>query len=95
MKFDKGRAKPEEVPDPMDSLEGMMTLLAELKANVKEKRKQYEDDTKHDRDEIKSLENIISEEVMKRKQTLVVGNIKAEYVPKVVFKMKKDKNDGE
>lgn len=95
MEFDKGRAKPEEVPDPMDSLEGKLMVLAEMKLEMREKKQEFQQSTKHLRESIKSLTNVVAEEVKQRRQTVTVGNIRAEYVPQVVIKMKKEKNDGE
>lgn len=96
MILDKGRTtRPAEIPDPMDSLEGMLQRLAEMKSEQRAKKKQYMDDTKNLRESIKSLEAIITEEVKKLHRTVVVGNIRAEYKPQVVIKMKKEKNDGE
>ena len=94
MEFDKGRAKPTEVEDK-NSLESMLMQLAELKLEVKEEKQKFMDRTKHQREMIKSLENIISEEVKKLHKTVSVGNIRAEYKPMVVIKMKRGSNDGE
>ena len=95
MEFDKGRAKPEEVPDPMESLEGKLMVLADMKLELKDEKRKFLEKTKHLRETIKSLENIVSEEVKQRRETVTVGNIRAEYIPQVVIKMKKEKNDGE
>lgn len=99
MQFDKGRAKPiawnTDIPD--DSLEARLTLLSEMKAEMKAKRKEYKNNTRHLVESMKSLENIITEEVLKLGKSVTVGNIRAEYTPTVVIKLKKDKeqNDGE
>ena len=95
MEFDKGRAKPEEVPDSMESLEGKLMVLAEMKLELREKKQEFQQSTKHLRESIKSLTNVVAEEVKQRRQTVTVGNIRAEYIPQVVIKMKKEKNDGE
>jgi len=95
MEFDKGRAKPEEVPDPMESLEGKLMVLAEQKLELKEEKRKFREKTKHLRESIKSLTNVVAEEVKQRRQTVTVGNIRAEYIPQVVIKIKKEKNDGE
>lgn len=95
MELDKGRAKPpkEEIGD--DSLEGKLLKLSEINTELKREKKQYLDKTKHLRDIKKSLETIITEEVKKLKKSVTVGNIRAEYVPQVQFRMKKEVNDGE
>jgi hypothetical protein len=94
MNFEGGRAKPTEVEDK-DSLESMLMQLAELKLEVKAEKQKFMDRTKNQREMIKSLENIISEEVKKMHRTVSVGNIRAEYKPMVVIKMKRGSNDGE
>lgn len=93
MEFEGGRPRPTEVEDK-DSLESMLMQLAELKLEVKAEKQKFMDKTKHQRETIKSLENIISEEVKKMHRTVSVGNIRAEYKPMVVIKMKRG-NDGE
>ena len=95
MILEKGRARPVETPDPMDSLEGMMQTLAEMEAEVRAEKKAYMEKTKNTRESIKSLKALITEEVIKLGKTVTVGNVRAEYVPQVVIKLKKEKNDGE
>ena len=95
MNFEKGRNPNSNEPEDNDSLESMMMRLAELKLQVKEEKQKYLDKTKHSRETVKSLENIITEEVKKLHKTVSVGNIRAEYKPQVVIKMKREKNDGE
>ena len=72
----------------------MMTKLAELKTEYRANKKDFERKNKNLLDSIKSLENVITDEVLKTKQTIVVGNIKAEYVPAVKIRLRKV-NDGE
>lgn len=95
MEFDKGRGKPiawnTDIPD--DTLEARMTKLAEMKAELKAKNKAHKDSTKHLRDSIESIENIIRAEVLELGKTVTVGNIRAEYVTSVVIKLKKDENN--
>ena len=93
MILEKGRARPVETPDPMDSLEGMLQRLAEIEADVKREKKAYLEKTKDNRESIKSMKAVITEEVIKLGKTVTVGNVRAEYVPQVVIKMKKEKND--
>lgn len=97
MNLEKGRAKPiiDESEFPEDSLESRLTTLCEMKTELRDRNKAYKESTKHLRESIKAMENIIREEVVKLGKSVTVGNIRAEYVPQVVIKMKKDKNDGE
>lgn len=75
-----------------ETLEDKMTRLAEIKNELKTLNDEHLESTKHLRETKKSLENIIIDEVKKRKTTVTVGNIRAEYVPQVIIKMKKVKN---
>lgn len=99
MQLDKGRAKPiawnTDIPD--DSLEGMMTKLGEIEAELSKRYKEYKNSVKELKKTRESLRNIIIEEVMHRKKTVTVGTIRAEYVETVVIRKKKDKeqNDGD
>ena len=89
MEFDKGRGK-KESDENQDTLEARMTKLAEMELELREHKKEYLNKTKHLRESIKSLKNIVIEEVKQKKETVTVGNIQAEYIPQVVIKMKKD-----
>ena len=82
--------KPEELD--LGTLENQLTRLAEIKAEIKVKYDAYERSVKELREAKKSLENIIIDEVKKRKETVTVGNIRAEYIPQVIIKMKKEKH---
>lgn len=95
MILDKGRGRHPDEEKEDDSLEAKMMVLAEMKLELSEKKQEFRQSTKHLRESIKSLTNIIEEEVKQRKETVTVGNIRAEYIPQVVIKMKKEKNDGE
>ena len=75
-------------------LDEMMAQLSEMKAEYREKRKVFKAQTKTLLDSIKSLENIITDEVLKLGKTVTVGNIKAEYVPQVRIRMKREDNNG-
>ena len=92
MKFEGGRAKPENLPVE-ETIETRLLYLAEVKAEIKKRYAEYERETKELREIKKSLENIIVEEVKRMKQTVSVGNIRAEYIPQVQIRMKKEKND--
>lgn len=83
-----------EIPEMEDSLEQKMIKLFEINIELKQKKKQYLSSIKDLRESKKGLEALITEEVMKLKKTISVGNIRAEYVPQVQFRMKKV-NDGE
>ena len=94
MEFDKGRGRTEKEEIP-DTVESRMMKLAEMKLELRGYKTEYQKKTKHLRESIKSLENIIVDEVMKRKETVVVGNIRAEYIPAVRFQMIKDTENNE
>ena len=92
MKFEGGRGKPEPEMEIEDSIEKKMKTLAEMRLELKAKRNEFKRNTQHLRESIKSLENIITAEVIEQGKTIVVGNIRAEYVPVVRFQMKEEKN---
>lgn len=75
-------------------LQEMMEELLDLKTDYRAKQKAFKDSTKDQVDTIKSLENLITNEVLKRKETVKFGKIRAEYRPQVVIKIKKDKSNG-
>lgn len=77
------------------TLEQRMELLLEMKTEYRAERKAFKDKTKHLLDSIKSLENVITAEVLERGMTVQVEGIKAEYIPTVKIRMKKEQNDGE
>lgn len=96
MELEKGRAKPKDVENAdEDTLEARLERLAEIKAELKDEKQKFMDKTRHLRESAKSLENIITEEVKKLHHTVSVGNIRAEYKPQVIFKMKREQNNGE
>ena len=76
-----------------ETLEDRMNHLAEMKAEYASNRKAFKEKNKHLVESIKGLENIISDEVMKLGRTVVVGNLKVEYVPTVKIMLKKEKNN--
>lgn len=94
MEFDKGRGKTEKEEVP-DTVEGRMMKLAELKLELRGYKAEYEKKTKHLRDTIRSYENIIIAEVMNRKESVTVGNIRAEYIPSVKFQFIREDKNGE
>lgn len=89
MKLEGGRAKPENLPVE-ETLEMRLQTLAEMRTEMKAKRNQFRESTKHLRESIKSLENIITAEVMANRKSITVGNIRAEYVPTVKIQMVKE-----
>lgn len=95
MNFDKGRGKsiPWNADLPDDSLEAKLQRLGELKAEKRAEYKAYEKKVEHTSASIKSLEAIIKAEVMELKRTVTFGNVRAEYIPQVVIKVKKEKID--
>ena len=76
-----------------DTLEAKMVRLSELKSEYKANRKAFKEANKDLTDRIQILENLIRHEVMEKRETVTVGNIRAEYVPQVVIRMKKGKDN--
>lgn len=97
MNFDKGRPKPipwnAEIPE--DSLESRLITLAEMKEELRDRTKAFKEQTKHLKESIKAMENIVTDEVLKLGKTVTVGNIRVEYVPTVKIKLKKEADNGE
>jgi len=85
------KTKVDEVKE--ETLEDYMSHLVEVTKELKRKYKAYKNDTKELRATKESLENIIKNEVLKRGKTVAAEGIKAEYVPTVVIRLKKDKNN--
>ena len=75
-----------------ETVEVRLAQLCEMRLEYRAAKKAFDNKYKNLRESIKSLENIITDEVLKAKRTVVVGDIKAEYVPTVVFKLKKEKD---
>ena len=85
---------PNIVPEvPEETLEDRLAKLCEMKQEYKAKKKAFKEQTKHLLESIKSLENIITGEVLERGKTVMVAGIKAEYVPTVVIRLKKEQNN--
>lgn len=80
-----------EYPD--ESLEKKLEDLSLMRAELKAKKLEFRNNTKHLRECIKGLEVLITDEVLKLGKTVTVGNIRAEYVPQVVIKMKKEESN--
>ena len=80
----------EETPE--ETIEDRLAKLYEMKSEYKSKQKEFKEKNKHLLESIKSLENIITDEVIRMKRTVKVDGIRAEYKPQVFFKMKKEHN---
>jgi len=85
---------PWNVEVPVDTIESRLELLAEMKTEYRRNKKAFEAENKNLLESIKSLENIIVNEVIKAGHSVTVGIIKAEFVPQVKIRLKKV-NDGE
>lgn len=70
-----------------------MARLEEIINEIKYERKMCNRKTKPLREEKKLLEASIREEIIKSGQTMKFGNLKAEFVPTVVFTLDKEKNN--
>ena len=79
--------------DAQENLKTRMMHLCEMKQEYRRKQKAFKDENKHLLESIKSLENIVMDEVMSLKRTVVYGDIKAEYKPQVVIRLKKEQNN--
>ena len=64
-----------------------------LEAELKAERKKYREKTKPIRDEMDLLKADIIRQVLATGKTTIVGNVKAEYVPTVVIKTRKEKEN--
>ena len=80
----------EEIPE--ETLEDRLAKLCEMKQEYKAEKKAFKEKTKHLLESIKSMENIITGEVLQKRQTVQIAGIKAEYIPTVVIRLKKDNN---
>ena len=74
-------------------LQEMLNDLYEMKIEYRAKQKAFKDANKHLLESIKSLENIITDEVIKRGETVKADGIKAEYKPTVIIKIKRERNN--
>jgi len=88
------RAYPNEsLVVPEETLEDRMRQFGEIEAELSQKLKEYKNSVKNLKQTRESLRNIIIAEVLARKETVTVGNIRAEYVESVVIKKKKEQTD--
>lgn len=70
-----------------------LALLYDLKKELREKRKAYNNSVKGLKNSIQALESSITEQVLAAGQTVTCGKIRAEYKPTVVIKIQRQ-NDG-
>lgn len=70
-----------------------LALLYELKKELREKRKAYNNSVKGLKNSIQMLESSITEQVLESGKTVSIGSIRAEYKPTVVIKIARQ-NDG-
>ena len=89
----KGRPNIEKIPD--ESLEARLSQLGEMKAEYRANKKDFENRNKHLLESIKSMENQIIAEVIELGKTVMVGNVKAEFIPTVRIRLKKVNNGTE
>lgn len=80
---------PDHIDIPEETLEDRMEKLAELKAEYRANKKEFERKNEHLLETIKSLENIITAEVLELGKTVTVGNLRAEFIPTVRIRLKK------
>lgn len=80
---------PDHIDIPDETLEDRMEKLAELKAEYRSNKKEFERKNEHLLETIKSLENIITAEVLELGKTVTVGNLRAEFIPTVRIRLKK------
>lgn len=78
---------------PEETLEDKLKQLLEMENEYRTYRKAFRKKHENLVASIKSLKNIISAEVIENKQTITIDGMKAEYIPNVVFKMKKEQNN--
>ena len=78
---------------PEETLEDRISQLMMMENEYKTYRKAFREKHKHLVESIKTMKEIISDEVIKNGKTVVVGNMMVEYVPTVAFKKKKEETD--
>lgn len=72
-------------------LEDDMMRFSYLKGELRNEQKVYKERTKPMRDELDILKASITDAVLKAGKTIQIGEVKAEFVPTVIIKMKKVK----
>ena len=78
---------------PEETLEDRISQLMRMENEYKTYRKAFREKHKHLVESIKTLKEIISDEVIKNGKTVIVGNMMVEFVPTVAFKKKKEETD--
>ena len=72
-----------------------LALWYELKEELRKKRKAYNDSVKGLKNSIQALESSITEQVLVTKETVNIGDARAEYKPTVVFKTRRKNGNAE
>lgn len=70
-----------------------LTLLYNLKQELRSKRRAYNNSVKGLKNSIQALETAITEQVLAAGETVSIGTIRAEYKPTVVIKIKRNNED--
>ena len=81
----------DEVPE--ETLEDRIRHWSEIDAEIKTINREAKTKTRNLRTSREALANIIRGEVIKLGHSVTVGNCRIEYVPTVVFKVKKEQNN--
>lgn len=76
-------------------LNEMLQSLYEMKTEYRQRQREFRDSVKHLKDSIESMENVVREEVVKLGRTVTYGEIRAEYKPTVLIKIKRGNNGNE
>lgn len=77
----------------LETLDDRLTKLYEMKVEYRRNQKAFKDANKDLLASIKSLENIIIDEVKKLGRTVKADGIKAEFKPQVVIKIKRENDE--
>ena len=75
-----------------ENIQKWMEQLSEVKAEIKVKKDEYEESVKDLKEMHKGLEALIKEEVMKRKESVTFGDLRAVYSAQVIIKKRKKDN---
>lgn len=78
---------------PEETLEDKLKQLLEMENEYRVYKKAFKKKHENLVESIKSLKNIITAEVIQNKETVIIDGMKAEYIPNVVFRMKKEKEN--
>ena len=72
-----------------ENINTWMQRLSEVRKEIKEKHDEYEESVKQLKEMHKGLEALIKEEVMRRKESISVGDLKAIYSAQVIIRKRK------